>query len=266
MMIYSDRQSTRLVTSQVRDNGSFFREAGKRLPPGGPLVLLAGGSDFASCTVRQQQGLMRYDRRPSDYSHAALICDFRPDTPEQSWGLELDPLRVPATQQAPEHAGVTPFRLLDYLDAEAFPNLALMRVPLPDPARAEAVVNAARTPIRDLQRFPFLRWLASWRAFVTSPETVPHPLQNRTPHPGAAFISMAYEAAEITLIPGATDLQHCPELLWANAKHWSHAVCASEDVEIFRVARDQTAQPRTTLPLPIAAPEAEALTSPWPKL
>ena len=255
MIIYSDRESIAFKHSTAADNAQFFAEVASELDAPGPIVLLAGGSDFASCTVRSQQALMRFDRRPSDYSHAALICDFRLETPEQSWGLELDALHVPASRQVPEHAGVTEFRLAEYFDSQAFPNLALIHIPLPTRAQVDAVITAARTPNRDLTRFPLWRWLAAWRAFVTAPETMPHPLQNRIPHPGAAFVAMAYEAAEITLIPGATDVQHCPELLWANAKHWGHAVSAEVDIQAFRVRRDEHAQPRAALAVPIAVPD-----------
>jgi hypothetical protein len=91
-----------------------------------------------------------------------------------------------------------------------------------------------------------------WRAFVTLPESMPHPLLNRMPHPGAAFVSMAYEAAEITLVPGATDMQHCPELLWANAKYWRDAVGAN--VEITRLVRDPEARSLAAQPTPIPVP------------
>jgi hypothetical protein len=258
MLIFNDRPPTESTPIHADDNTAFFREVASKLKPATgsagyfPSILLVGGSDFASWTARSQQAPMRYDRRPSDYSHAALICGWDWAAPEQSWGLEVDPVRVPASQQVPEHAGVTPFRLLDYAETDAFPNLAVINVPLPAQG-AEQVVEAARMPMRDALRFPLLRWLATWRAFITMPESMPHPLLNRLPHPGAALVAMAYEAAEVTLIPGATDLQHCPELLWANAKHWGHAV--GDDVKVFRVLRDEDARVRTPRALPISLPE-----------
>jgi hypothetical protein len=56
------------------------------------------------------------------------------------------------------------------------------------------------------------------------------------------------------LIPGATDLQHCPEVLWGNAKHWGHAVDQEERTRIFRVERDEAAATRKARTVPIEVP------------
>jgi hypothetical protein len=253
MLIYNAGPATQPTSVDTKSNDEFFRTVGSALADANnPAILLVGGADFASWTVRSQQAPMRFDRRPSDYSQAALICEWNARDPKQSWGLEIDPVRVGAAQQLPEYAGVTPFRLGDYADTEAYPNVAIIEVPLPA-ERAQLVLDAARTPTRDTMRFPLMRWLAAWRAFVSLPETIPHPLLNRVPHPGAAFVAMAYEAAEVTLVPGATDLQHCPELLWANAKYWGSAV--GNNVRVSRTLRDEAARVPTARPLPIPAPD-----------
>jgi hypothetical protein len=217
----------------------------------GPSILLLAGSDFASWTVRQQQAVVRYDRRPSDYSHAVLVLEWNAEHPELSYGFEIDPVRVAAQDQKPEVGGVTSFRVRDFMNAKSYPNLAVIDVPLAGELRERAVV-AAREPMRDVLRYPLFRWLAVWRAFVSVPESVPHPLWNRTPHPGAAYVAMVYEAAEITLVPGATDMQHCPEVLWANAKYWRDAV--SENVRITRLVRDPEARSLSAEPTPIPLP------------
>ncbi|HKU44185.1 MAG TPA: hypothetical protein VJR89_38755 [Polyangiales bacterium] len=252
MLIFNDKPVNEPTAVEAKDNAEFFRMVAAELRDDNPAILLFGASDFASWTVRSQQAVLRYDRRPSDYSHAALICEWNLKAPEQSWGLQLDPVRVPASQQQPEFAGVTPFRLRDLADAAALPNVAVITVPLKSDER-DRVLMAARTPLRDPMRFPLLRWLSTWRAFVSMPESMPHPLLNRVPHPGAAFVAMAYEAADITLIPGATDLQYCPELLWANAKYWSDAV--RQDVRVFRKLRDESATAPKAKSAPIVAPE-----------
>lgn len=253
MLVYNSAPANPATTVDAASNADFFAQVARELQDPGPTILLVGGSDFASWTVRAQQAPIRFDRRPSDYSHAALICEWNKQRPEDSWGLEIDPVYVAAARQFPEHGGVTPFRLGDYQDTQQFPNVAIIDVPV-DAERNRAVVAAACTPMRDPIRFPLLRWLASWRAFITLPEVVPHPLLNRTPHPGAAFVAMAYEAADVTLIPGATDLQHCPELLWANAKYWGSAV--GDDVQVFRALRDRDARTPAARSLPIPVPQA----------
>jgi len=228
-----------------------------------PAILLVGGSDHASWTTRVQQAPMRFDRRPSDFSHAALVCEWDRSAPERSWGLEINLVDVAPSAQRPEHGAVTLFRVADYLDAVRFPNLAVIDVPPPSGASLDAVVEAARTPLRDSLRYPLLRWLAAWRAFLTLPEASPHPLANRTPHPAAALVAMAYEAAELTLVPAATDMQHCPELLWANAKYWRSAVGAN--VTITRLIRDPEAKVRPAMPTPIEVPKRRSPPGPKPK-
>jgi hypothetical protein len=250
MLVFSDKSPTRLDDFPTTTrNAEFFAAVAKKIGKVRPAILLVGAADFASWTVRVQQAVMRFDRRPSDYSHAALLCAWDLAQPERSWGLELDAVRVAASAQRPEHGGVTPFRISDYLDDDAFPNLAVIDVPPVERGSHRAIVEAARRPMRDAVRFPLLRWLAAWRAFVTAPEAMSHPLLNRIPHPGAGFVAMAYEAAEVTLIPGAVDMQHCPELLWANAKHWGEAVGAN--VRIYRLLRDPDAKTRKAAPVPI---------------
>jgi hypothetical protein len=125
------------------------------------------------------------------------------------------------------------------MNEKEFPNLAVIHVPPREEGFLQEVIDAACTPLRDSVRFPLLQWLAAWRAFVTAPELSPHPLLNRTPHPGAAFVAMAYEAAEITLVLAATDMQHCPEALWANAKYWRDDV--GTGVTVTRLVRDPIA-------------------------
>jgi hypothetical protein len=124
MLIFNNRPANPASSFDAsRSNAEFFRSVAGDVNT--CAILLIGGSDFASWTVRTQQAALRYDRRPSDYSHAALICAWDRADPEQSWGFELDPIRVPAAKQLPEYMGVTPFRLADYSDQRAYPNLAL---------------------------------------------------------------------------------------------------------------------------------------------
>jgi hypothetical protein len=52
----------------------FFAAVSKQAGPAQPSILLLGGTDHPSWTVRQQQSILRLDRRPSDYSHAVLVC------------------------------------------------------------------------------------------------------------------------------------------------------------------------------------------------
>ncbi|MCS6797101.1 MAG: hypothetical protein NZ898_00995 [Myxococcota bacterium] len=81
---------------------------------------------------------------------------------------------------------------------------------------------------------------------MTAPESRPHPLLDRTPHPRAALVAMAFEAAGITRMPGATDLQYCPELLWGNVKYWTESIAPL--VRLWSLVRDDEAR----APRPVA--------------
>jgi len=250
MLAFNDKQPAPYTDlPATTSNLDFFKQCAAQAGPTQPSILLLGGVDHPSWTVRQQQALLRLDRRPSDYSHAVLVCAWNVEAPAKSWALEIDPVRIAASEQRPEHAGVTEVRLAAFTKAKDYPNLAVIHVPLSG-AGATKVIDAACQPLRDSARFPLLRWLAAWRAFVTAPEISAHPLLNRTPHPGAAFVAMAYEAAEITLAPAATDMQHCPESLWANAKYWRDEV--GNDVTVTRLVRDPHARLQPALPAIIA--------------
>lgn len=216
-------------------NAEFFAAVAREVPitERRGAILLVGGSDFRSCAVRRAQASLRFDLRASYWSHAALIRDWPEGDPANATGLEASiDLAAPACHK-PEDNGVTTFSLARYFDAVQYPNLCIALVAeskttlrsedalLPvDPDWRKHLLNAAQNPNAARPQFTFYAWLAEWIRFAMLPYSVPNPLLEGMPHPGAAFVDYACNAAGLDLVPGASSPATSPEHLWATFLHW----------------------------------------------
>jgi hypothetical protein len=249
--------------SKVASNEKFFADVAREVGVSalhGSVVLL-GGRSSRSLAIRRAQAPLRFDRRSSYWSHAALIVRFG-DEPGESVGVEatLDP--EDRAKQVPERNGVTPFSLSRYFDEQKYPNIALMVVgfearsaakgesSLPTPSeRRRAALAAALQPNRNRERYPFWDGLAIWSRYATSPHSTPNPLLEGVPLPAAALCEYAYEAAGLDLTPGVTGNNNCPEILYATAKHWAAGLGQSQAavVRMFSLVRDEHEIPEPSL-------------------
>lgn len=209
----------------------FFSKVAEAVAPAErvPCILLVGGNDFRSNAIRRAQAPLRFDLRPSYWSHAALICEWPEDDPKSAKGLEVAIEPQHGERHAPEENGVTPFSLARYCNDEAYPNLALAIIrgpatqPEPSPTALdwrETVAMAARSANDARPQFVFYQWLADWIRFAMLPYTTANPLLENRPHPGAAFLDYAFAAAGIDLAPGATHPNTAPEHLWSTFLRW----------------------------------------------
>ncbi|HKU36787.1 MAG TPA: hypothetical protein VJR89_01535 [Polyangiales bacterium] len=230
-------------------------------------LLLVGGRDYRSLNVRNAQTGLRYDRRSSYWSHAAVLTKWNAENPARSTGLEvaLDPSDPIA--QVPERNGVTAFQLRKYLDERLYPNLALIHIALKDMpgeengkrivahsagARREAAVTAARNPCSQRETFRLWESLGTWLRYASAPELGPNPLQDNVPHPGASFCEYVYASAEVDLVPGASTSHTCPELIWASVRHWQNTIdTPGSTLHAHVLIRDEYGQPLDPLPMTI---------------
>ncbi|MEQ8763921.1 MAG: hypothetical protein RL885_08340 [Planctomycetota bacterium] len=275
------KTATDLFVKIKDDTKAIDRKAG---------ILLIGGTSARDLVVRQAQSLLRFDRLPSYWSHAALILDW-PDTaePKDVIGAEVCLEPGDPTLQVPERNGVTFFRLDQYLDRDPFPNLAFGTLCLKEPKKQESkkkkgkstdeahvkanrddldpevlkgkVVQAALNPCQDRMRFPLWEWLGQWQSFVHSAGNE-NPILQGIAHPGAAFCEYAYQAAGIDVTPGATAPNASPEHLWNAQIRWSQAwVSGGATVRVWAVTRKDVAPTRvpmsTTLSLDQVREELE---------
>lgn len=259
-MRFSSQPAAVPVRIDARTNAEFFRQiATKRTPEQcRAAILLVGANDMRSIVVRRSQAILRYDRRSSYFSHAALIAAWNGSTPEDSVGFEvcLDP-EGPAAQPLPERNGVTRFTLRRYLDERLYPNLALVSVELKDVTqldidgkhqlessaarRKDLIIDAARNPLREREVYPLWDGLGVWSKYRFSPERTVNPLLENVPLPAAAYCEYVYGAQQIDIVPGAVAQQTCPEMLWATFLRWQQGLLATtlSAIQVYVVIRDE---------------------------
>ena len=257
-MHYSDQSPLKPeIVPTTFTNEEFFRRVAEASTPDERrgAILLLGGRDPRSVAVRHAQAALRMDRRPSYWSHAALIADWSQDGPSSAVGLECTLAPREPAKQTPERNGVTSFSLGDYAGGEQWANVAMCLFELPrrrgeDDPRIR-VVEAAAHPMRAQLRYPLWDWLALWVGYTYAPHTRPNPLLEAQPHPGAALCEYAYGEVDVDLTPGATAPNACPELLWASMIHW-YGRLTEGSVRVFRLVRDPDAVPLPPLDYDLA--------------
>jgi hypothetical protein len=233
--------------AETEDNRAFFERIGALGDPSrlAGALLLVGGTDHRSLALRRAQSLLRYDRRPSVWSHAALLLEW---VGGDAGAIGLEVTLDPEGEHLPERNGVSVFHLSRYYDTGRYPNIALVAPSFAPPASGnsdkstglKAIVEAALDPNRERSRFPLWDALGAWSRYTYTPETAQNPLLSNVPIPGAAFCEYAYAMAGVDLTPGATSDQTCPELLWATVKRWSTRLAEMQGtkLEAFAMRRD----------------------------
>lgn len=277
-MRYSPYDTVKPQQLEVNSNEQFFQNVQRSVGTSAlhGAILLVGANDHRALAVRHAQGALRFDRRPSRWSHAALIVHWDEALSKVS-GVEvaLDP--TDHTKQVPELNGVTQFALSKYFEQRRYPNVALIVVAFepPEPVsegeataasaaqRRLMALQAALEPIRERERYPFWDLLAVWARYAYAPYTTTNPLLEGIPLPSAALCEYAYEAAALDLTPGATGNNNCPEVLYATAKHWSGGLQETQGatMKLFSLVRNehQIPQPELRSIGDVSAPSLEEL-------
>ena len=209
-----------------RSNEALFEavEAGTEPTERSLSLLLVGGNDHRSAILRESQALVRFDQRPSYWSHVGVIARW-----DASWqeavGLEvsLDPEDLQA--QVPERNGVTLFSLRRYANATRYPNVCVAtftpRAGVQGFATDQkALEEAIRHPNYDRDRYPLWKLLGVWHAHLHQPERS-QPLVDGVPMPSAAFAQSVFAAGGVDLFAAATSPNACPEHIWATLLYWS---------------------------------------------
>jgi len=217
------------------DNLAFFRAAldefaqtvfddRSRLGNGGLMVIgLLGQRDLPGYTLRAAQSVLRWDLRPSLWSHVFLIgarIGPRPDDlgSVPVWEVTLHPRDGDFPK--PEQNGVGEVRLRRYEDRKLDANAALLAVRMTD-AEAERVRQRARDHNADRIRYNLWESLGIWQGYLWSQGARPNPLREGIPIFSSAYVEMAFEAINLDLAPGASERNSAPEHIW-NAAVWWH--------------------------------------------
>lgn len=188
----------------------------RNLPKGdGALLLMLGGRDPIPFRIRIAQAELRHDLTPSNWSHLALL-----DEPEE--GLEgtglseisLEPaggFGMPAATN-----GVQRGKLATYRSSRRWPNLALLRLPVP---RQEIEGAMARFE-RQRAALDAVDMTVAWLAYVWGAGQGTNPLTEGIGLPAAALVEAASAASGYDLTPGLESRASCPEAVWQAARWW----------------------------------------------
>ena len=214
-----------------KDNLSFFAEAPEQLTEGtwdlGPArawIGLLGQRDLPGVALRRAQAELRWDRRPSLWSHAFVF--LAPPTGGDSVAT-LPIAEVALHSRAghfpePAENAVTGGPLSMYEDPLRDANAALIAVGM-SPDQLKAVQERAEHR-RNLDRLRYDLWtaLGVWQTYLWS-AGAPNPLREGFPVFSSAFVEYCFEAIELDLSPGASERNSAPEHLWNAARFWPAA-------------------------------------------
>lgn len=237
------------------DNLDFFeyslREmAANGIGHGGLMAIgLLGQRDLPGHMLRTAQSFLRWDQRPSLWSHAFLLTEDTSRRLLKKRG-KVHPLgSLPTAEVAlhsrtgefppPERNGVTKGRLGLYADAKVDANAALLAIQM-SRSEVEAVAARAEDPNHDRIRYDLWSSLGVWQGYLWAQGERPNPLREGVPIFSASYVEMVYEAAGIDLAPGASEQNSAPEHLW-NAALWWHDGFANQGrtVHGYYVLRDK---------------------------
>lgn len=191
-----------------------------RLPVGQAWshLLLVGGADLLSLRLRIAQSHVRADLSPSAWSHSAYVAlnagDLKASVVR---GVSLAPRDgFGKSGFAPSRNGMQDQPLADYDDANTYPNIGIIAMPVPGEKIETRLSNLEK--MRNTFNVPelILRWLTyGWGVGVPS-----SPLADGFGVPGAAVLEAAYAAEQFDLTPGLESRSSCPEAIWQAARFW----------------------------------------------
>ncbi len=216
-------------------NVRFFADAAAALSASGTgnaglmMIGLVGQRDIPGHTLRVAQSVLRWDIRPSLWSHAFLVSASFP-MQKKNLDKSASPRSVPLLEvplwprsgrfPKPGDNGAGTARLADYSDRRIDANVALLAFKMTD-QEADKVQQRARDFNFDRLRYNLWDCLCIWQAYLWSNGAAPNPLRNDVPIPSASFIEMAFEAIGLDITPMANTRNTAPEHLW-NAACWWH--------------------------------------------
>jgi hypothetical protein len=241
-----------------RDNLAFFRAALDALAQGrsrpgapqgagsnqpGPLVAigLVGQRDLPGVTLRRAQSSLRWDLRPSLWSHAFMIV-----VPDGASGPvdDLEVSEVTLYSRAgrfpePGYNAVTKANLGMYRDQHVDANAALIGVSM----TAEEAQRVADRAIWDFNvdrlRYNLWEMLGAWQAYFWQRGIRDNPLIEGIPMFSSAFVEYCFEAIQLDMAPGASERNSAPEHLWNGALWWAKTFEAyGHPISGYAVIRD----------------------------
>jgi hypothetical protein len=209
---------------QDGDNLAFFRAALGELaavPEHGRAVIgLVGHTDLPGVLLRRAQSILRWDRRPSLWSHAFLVVEPLADD-VGAVGIREVPLhsRTGAFPEPNDNA-ITAATLGHYASVKRDPNVALLSVRMSDEEATSVIERATTSPNLERLRYDLFETLGFWQSYLWTRGTG-NPLESGVPMAASSMVEYCFEAIGHDLTPGANDRNSAPEHLWNGARWWT---------------------------------------------
>jgi hypothetical protein len=187
------------------------------------LVLL-GGRGLTGFRLRVAQCHLRHDLLPSNWSHAVLLGELKASVKDTKiYELSLEPRG--GFQNMPETNGLQEGTLARYRTSKGFPNIAILRLPVPVADWLSAPSDKNRVaPIDHYKRqraildAPAL--VLPWLSFVWGVASGGNPLLQGIGIPSAAMIETILNSVGYDPSPGTDSRAACPEAFYQSAKWW----------------------------------------------
>lgn len=235
------------ATPYQEDNLPFFVDALRKLEErsfgneGVAVIGFLGQRDIPGVTLRHAQAVLRWDRRPSLWSHVFLIRELANlDDTGATPILEVPMYPRTGVFPRPERNAVSEGTLAQYRDPGIDANVALVSVSMSE-KDATAVRDRALDYNIDRLRYDLWDTLGVWQAYLWSSGQAPNPLREGFPIAASAYVEMAFEAIGLDLTPGASERNSSPEHIWTAARWWHDALIKGEQRGLagFCVLRDK---------------------------
>lgn len=178
------------------------------------LVML-GGKNPIDFRLRLAQAHVRDDLTPSSWSHVMLLGkpskNLESTTVHEISLYPSDGFNYPVPTNAEQQG-----KLKAYADAEEFPNIAVINIPV-----QQSMVKDALHKYRHQRAvLDGVELVVLWLAFVWGVGRSGNPLLDGNGIPSAAMIEVVISSLGYELTPGLPSRASCPEAIWQAAKWW----------------------------------------------
>jgi len=211
-----------------KEKQEFFADALRSLSEqdefghlGHAVIGLVGSCDLPGITLRRAQSILRWDRRPSLWSHAFLIVEPLGENGDAAI-REVTLHSRSGMFPEPADNAITPNTLANYASPRVDPNVALLAVRMTEDEAVSVTSRAVEQPNLERLRYDLFETLGHWQAFLWTRGTG-NPLEQGVPMFCSSMVEYCFEAIQLDLTPGANDRNSAPEHLWNGARWWDDA-------------------------------------------
>jgi len=220
---------------EARTNVDFFGDALSALEADataqGLAIGLLGQRDLPGVTLRRAQAMLRWDLRPSLWSHAFVITGPHARVSSDVAGIPLREVALHSrTGKFPDPAynAVTEASLGVYDDPLIDSNAAVLTVGMTEDQVAAVRRRASWDVNLDRLRYNLWEALGVWQTYLWSAGAAANPLREGFPVFSSAFVEYCFEAIQLDLAPGASERNSAPEHLWNAAVWWKETLAELE--------------------------------------